>query len=70
MEKQSAAAVLAAKVTAGRLKKKLGKRDLANKSSISRVTLDEIEKAQSDPKLSTIVALAEALDTVPSKLIP
>lgn len=52
-----------------RLQKKLSIRGLADLAEINYPNLQRIESGKNDPRLSTILALAEALGVDPRELI-
>lgn len=57
------------KIKAFRTAKKLTQKQLAEKVGISRNFLSEIENGKYDIRLSLLCTIAEALDTIPRKLI-
>lgn len=61
--------VLGENVTALRTAQHLKKHVLCNMANISRPTLNSVENGQSDPRLSLVVRLAEALEVDPRYLL-
>lgn len=45
-----------------RTEKKMSQRDLAKKSGLSRSTIADIENGNEDPRQSTMIAIAKALN--------
>ena len=67
--KAGARITLAERVIEGRTREGLKQEDLSRQVGLGRHGVFRIEKAIMDPRLSTIEALAEALETTPARLL-
>jgi transcriptional regulator with XRE-family HTH domain len=62
-------AIFARNVAATRAKRKLSQVQVSERSGIHNTEVSRIERGLRDPKLSTIIRLARALSTPPSRLL-
>ncbi|HSI36121.1 MAG TPA: helix-turn-helix domain-containing protein [Tepidisphaeraceae bacterium] len=67
--RESAEAVLAKNLTAARSLRGFTQHELAAAADVSRATVAQLEAGLSDPRLSTVSALAEALGVAPLALL-
>lgn len=61
--------VLGQNLIAARTANQLTQTELAERSKVSRATIAEIESGMADPRLSTLISIAEALNTRPIMLL-
>lgn len=66
---QEMARRLSQNVVAARTAVHMTQQELADAAGISRATIAEIERGSADPRLSTVVAMADALGTSPMMLL-
>jgi transcriptional regulator with XRE-family HTH domain len=57
------------KLKALRIEQALTKEDLANKAGLAPNTVARLERNETEPHMSTVRKLADALDIVPAKLV-
>ncbi|MCB1659794.1 MAG: helix-turn-helix transcriptional regulator [Pseudomonadales bacterium] len=62
-------AILGQNLIAARTANQLTQSELAERANISRATIAEIESGTADPRLSTLIAIADALNTRPIMLL-
>jgi transcriptional regulator with XRE-family HTH domain len=62
-------AILARNVAATRAKRKLTQVQVSKRSGIHNTEVSRIERGLRDPKLTTIIRLARAMDVKPARLL-